>query len=87
MKNADQNMGHRSPIYDSKAPGKMHIILALQEKLSHKKSRLQKANGQGRDLSNLQIAKSLPISLYNQIIHVFHYQDRLQRTASYDLML
>ena len=52
----------------------------------HKKSRLQKnANGQGRDLSNLQIAKSLPISLYDQIIHMFHQGDRRQGTTSYGL--
>ena len=34
-----------------------------------------------------QIVKSLPISLYNQIIHVLRHQDLQQRTTSYDLML
>ena len=56
-----------------------------QEKSLHKKSRLQKT--QTAKEGTCQIVKSLPISLYNQIIHVLHHQDQLQRTASYDLML
>jgi len=51
-----------------------------------KKPSAKKANGQGRDLSNLQIAKSLPISLYNQIIRVLHHPDLQQKTTNYDLM-
>ena len=50
-----------------------------------KKSRLQKK--QTAKEGTCQIVKSLPISLYNQTIHVLRHQDLQQRTTSYDLVL